>query len=117
MVSRVRRIARVRRLGGGFCFRAVVRCGAVLCRDAVLVPGLLIGAATPFRAVGILALEHGVFFQLFLHEVGKFQIGKLQQLDRLLQLRRHDEILTLPKVKPWCECHLLVPEVQLERFS
>src|SRR6185437_10232013 len=35
----------------------------------------------------------------------QLQIGELQQLDRLLQLRRHDERLGLPQIEPLRERH------------
>ena len=42
------------------------------------------------------ALEKRVLFQLLLDEGGKLDIRILQQLDCLLQLRRHDQALTQP---------------------
>ena len=38
-------------------------------------------------------LQHGVFEELLLHELTQFHSRHLQQLDRLLQLWRHDELL------------------------
>src|SRR5471032_1509203 len=43
--------------------------------------------------VGACFLQKGVLFQLLLDEGGEFQVRKLQELDRLLQLRRHSECL------------------------
>ena len=44
--------------------------------------------------------EHRVFVQMLCQRLLKLQPGQLQQLNRLLQLRRHDQFLTQPKVKP-----------------
>ena len=38
-------------------------------------------------------------------EGGELDVGELQQLDRLLQLRRHDERLGLPEIEPLRERH------------
>ena len=45
---------------------------------------------------GILAFEQGVLFELLFDKGRELDIGQLQQLDRLLQLRRHHQRLALP---------------------
>ena len=51
------------------------------------------------RRVGrfLRALQQGIALQLFLDESRQFDARILQQLDRLQQLRRHDQGLALPK--------------------
>ena len=53
----------------------------------------------------VVALEQRVLLDLALDERRQLEIGKLQQLDRLLQLRRHDERLGLPEIEPLRERH------------
>ena len=48
--------------------------------------------------VGFVALEQGIALQLALDIGLQFEVRQLQQLDRLLQLRRDDEALPLPKL-------------------
>ncbi len=43
--------------------------------------------------------EERVLLHLGVDEVGQFEIGQLQHLDRLLQLRRHDQRLRLAQLK------------------
>ena len=38
-------------------------------------------------------LEHGVLLQLLLHEIDELHARELEQLDRLLQLRSHHQLL------------------------
>src|SRR5262249_2931503 len=45
-----------------------------------------------------LALEQRVAFELFLDLGGELLGGQLQRLDRLLELRRHDERLALTQI-------------------
>jgi hypothetical protein len=51
------------------------------------------------------ALEQGIALELGLHVGGEVQIGELQQLDGLHQLRRHDERVALPDFKSLGERH------------
>ena len=55
--------------------------------------------------LGLVALEQRIAFQLALDIFGQFEIGQLQQLDRLLQLRRHDQGLALPQLQTLAERH------------
>ncbi len=68
----------------------------------------LIGSG-PFRATPILgaliALQHGVAFQLLLDEGRHFHVGKLQQLDGLPQLRGHHQRLRLAQVETGADRH------------
>ncbi len=50
-------------------------------------------------------LEKRILPQFLGDEVGDFQIVELEQLDRLLQLRRHDESLRLPQIQSLDEAH------------
>ncbi|MEY9550601.1 hypothetical protein ABIF67_004666 [Bradyrhizobium japonicum] len=43
-------------------------------------------------------LQQGVPLELLFHEGREIEIGQLQQLDRLHQLRRHDQRLRLPEL-------------------
>ena len=47
------------------------------------------------------ALEQRIPFQLLFDETCHLDVGILQQLDRLTQLRRHDESLRLAKIEAW----------------
>ena len=51
------------------------------------------------------AVEQRIFLQLNRDERINLQIGKRQQLDRLLELRRHHQRLALPDVEAWTERH------------
>ena len=55
------------------------------------------------RALGggiraLVTLQQRVALQLLLDKGGSFQVGELQQLDGLTQLRRHDQGLRLPEL-------------------
>jgi hypothetical protein len=52
-----------------------------------------------------IALKQRVLFDLALDIGGELDIGELQQLDRLLQLRGHDKGLALPDIEPLGESH------------
>ena len=60
--------------------------------------GLGLGSVAAFALRPLVALQKWIAFKLLLHVCRKFHVGKLQQLDRLLQLRRHDQGLTLAKL-------------------
>ena len=64
-----------------------------------------IGCERTAGLVCLLALEQRVPLKLGLDEGGKLDIGELQQLDRLLQLRRHHQAVALPKLKLCGERH------------
>ncbi len=49
----------------------------------------------PAALFGVLALEQRVPFELSLDEARKLEVGKLQELDRLLELRRHHQTVGL----------------------
>ena len=53
--------------------------------------------------VALVALEQGIALQLGVHEGVELKIRQLQQLDRLLQLRRDDQTLALPYLKSRAE--------------
>ena len=55
------------------------------------------------QAIKLLQLSN---LDLALDEIGELEIGELQQLDRLLQLRRHDQELGLTQVEPRGKRHL-----------
>ena len=55
--------------------------------------------------VGFLAFEQRVALKLGLDERGQLHVGELQQLDRLLQLRRHHQTVALPQLKLCGEGH------------
>jgi hypothetical protein len=57
----------------------------------------------------VLALEQGITLELGLDEGVEFEVRQLQQLDRLLKLRRDDKALALPKLQSVAEsqCALL----------
>jgi hypothetical protein len=68
--------------------------------------GKLIGGGAfgrNFRA--LVAFQQRVALQLLLDEGGGFQIGELQQLDRLPQLRRHHERLGLTQIETRTDRH------------
>ena len=70
-------------------------------------------SACPSRRVGALlldfgalvALEQRVALQLLVDEGLQFHVGHLQQLDGLLQLRRHHQGLALAEVEPLVQRH------------
>ena len=61
------------------------------------------------------AIEQRIAFELLFDIIGEFEIRKLQQLDRLLQLRRHDQRLALPHFESLCQRH--VPPPPTIRYS
>ena len=56
--------------------------------------------------LGVLAFEQRVLLEFGFDVFREFQIGKLQQLDRLLQLRRHDQGLALSQLQTLCQRHV-----------
>jgi hypothetical protein len=50
-------------------------------------------------------LEQRILLQLLGDEAFDFEVGKRQQLDRLLQLRRHHQRLALAQVEARCQRH------------
>ena len=61
----------------------------------------------PLRRIAVIApaLEQRIALELFLDERDEIEIGQLQQLDRLHQLRRHHQRLRLPKLEALCQRH------------
>jgi hypothetical protein len=58
--------------------------------ERALVPRIVhLSAVAPLERV----FEDGVLQELFLHHLGELHSGHLQQPDRLLQLRRHHQLL------------------------
>src|SRR3546814_4539469 len=55
--------------------------------------------------LGLAALQQGIALELLLDIGHQFQVGELQQLDSLLQLRRHNERLAMPEFKTGTESH------------
>jgi hypothetical protein len=55
--------------------------------------------------VGLLALKQRIALELGFDEGDQLHVGELQQLDRLLQLRRHHQTVALPKLKLCGEGH------------
>jgi hypothetical protein len=49
----------------------------------------------------VVALQQRIPLEFLLDEARHLDIGILQQLDRLTQLRRHDKRLRLPKIEAW----------------
>ena len=64
--------------------------------------GLARRAATLLR---LGALEQRIALELGLDEAGQLDIGELQQLDGLLQLRRHDQIVGLTELELCVDRH------------
>ena len=60
-------------------------------------------------AVGLVALEQGITLELGLDEDLELEIAELEQLDRLLQLRRDDQGLALPQFQTCTERHPAPP--------
>ena len=54
--------------------------------------------AHPRARIALIALKQRILFDLGLYESFELNVRQLQQLDRLLQLRRDDEALPLPKL-------------------
>ena len=50
-------------------------------------------------------LEERILHELLLDVGGELEVRHLQQLDRLLQLRRHHQRLGLPKIEARGDCH------------
>ena len=90
MIGRVRSIVGGQRLGKGLG-------GTVDRRWLSLRLGFL---RRPVLAFAFAALEQRVLFDLGLDESGQLQVGQLQHLDRLLQLRCHHQSLALAQLKP-----------------
>jgi hypothetical protein len=58
----------------------------------------------------LLQLEQRVLLDLGVDEIGQLKIRELQHLDRLLQLRGHDESLRLAQFEPLGRaCHVGTP--------
>src|SRR6516164_3335754 len=53
-----------------------------------------------FPELPLAPLQQRVLLDLAIDEIGQLEVRKLQHLDRLLQLRRHDQRLRLPQFKP-----------------
>src|SRR5262249_59078152 len=51
------------------------------------------------------SLEERIAFELPFDICGKIEVGELQQLDGLHQLRRHYEGMALPKLESLGKCH------------
>ena len=60
------------------------------------------------------ALEQRILFELPFDIGGQIQVGELQQLDGLHQLRRHHERLALPHLQSLRQCH--ADDCKLVRF-
>ena len=68
--------------------------------SAVRVSGSEVGLAGRCAVVGGLGrLEKRVLLELLSDIGGELEVGQLQQLDRLLQLRRHDQGLALAQIE------------------
>ena len=79
-------LRQLRRIGGfAEPLRQLVRCGTFGIRQ--------LGA--------VVALKQRIPLQLLFDEARHLDIGVLQQLDRLTQLRRHDERLGLAEIEAW----------------
>ncbi|MNQ87158.1 hypothetical protein D3C85_1023700 [compost metagenome] len=63
--------------------------------------------------VALVALQQGVLFQLGLDVGFQLKIRQLQQLDRLLQLGRDDQPLTLSDLKPLTDHVVSIPPASL----
>jgi len=75
-----------------------------LCRVGALADALrrLIGRGTLAVGLGpLVALEQRIPLQLLVDEAGDLDVGVLQQLDRLTQLRRHHQGLRLAEIEAW----------------
>ena len=55
----------------------------------------------------VVAIQQGIALDLPVHIVRQLEVRELQQLDRLLQLGRHDQGLGLPQVEALREGHSL----------
>ena len=64
---------------------------------AVAVSGF-VGGSFGGGSVFFVAVEQRIALEFGIDEFIEFEIGELQQLDRLLQLRRHDELLALAEL-------------------
>ena len=62
--------------------------------SGIVIAAILFAAYLP-------SFEQRIAFQRVADETLDFQIGQRQQLDRLLQLRRHHQRLRLPKIEAW----------------
>ena len=68
--------------------------------SAVRVSGSEFGLAARCAVVGGLGrLEKRILLELLSDIGGELEVGQLQQLDRLLQLRRHDQGLALAQIE------------------
>jgi hypothetical protein len=99
--------------GGALAGRDVVGRGVHLLAGGAVGHGVqaeVLGGAlgvSSGRAFGlggaVVALEQGIALELGLDEGVELEIRQLQQLDRLLQLRRDDKALALPKLQSVAE--------------
>ncbi len=64
------------------------------------------GVVAALIAIG--ALKQGIALKLRVHEGAELEAGHLQQLDRLLELRRHHQLLALPKLQAGAYGHAVV---------
>jgi hypothetical protein len=69
------------------------------------VGGARVVAVAPFDPIAVRPFEKRVLLDLPLDEVLEFHVGELQQLDRLLQLRRHHQRLCLAQIQALRDCH------------
>ena len=73
--------------------------GSVVAVDFIGLDGLRGFAECPFRVGGLRGLcawnllESGILQNLLLHGLHEVQVGELEQLNRLAQLRRDDQLL------------------------
>ena len=62
-----------------------------------------------------IAFQQRVAFKFFLDKGRDFHIGRLQQLDRLAQLRRHHQLLRLPQIETRADRHQRCSQSLAER--
>ena len=93
-------------MGGLVHVRGLGKIVAAQRHIGALAGGAFRGAFRRFidrRGLAVVAFQQRIFFQLGFAIFGQFDIGQLQQLDRLLQLRRHDQRLALPQLQSWTD--------------
>ena len=67
--------------------------------SASAVAGVVDGRSAAAAVVVFVALEQRIALELRLDEGVELEVGQLQQPNRLLQLRRHHQLLALPQLE------------------
>ncbi len=100
--------------GGGIAGKVEIALALAACRLLPALDLFGVGCGGGLGGLGgalgrrVVALQQRVLLELALDEGRELHVGELQQLDRLLQLRRHDERLGVAEIEPLGKRHGVV---------